>query len=157
MKLSHLNENGDLQMVDILGKTVSKRVATASACVYFPTEVYTQIITQNGQTAKGSIAEVARLAGIMAAKKTADLIPLCHPMMLEKCDIECRYDDSGSLLYIEATTAITHKTGVEMEALTAVSVAALTVYDMTKAMSHDIRIGEIQLLHKSGGKREFQR
>ena len=93
----------------------------------------------------------------MAAKNTADLIPMCHPMMLERCKLELDYDDARHSLNITAEVAVTHKTGVEMEALTAVSVAALTVYDMTKALSHDIEIQDIRLNHKSGGKHDFDR
>ena len=121
-------------MVDVSDKSVTKRIAVAEGTVYFPPEVYAQIQASHGQTAKGTITEIARIAGIMAAKNTAGIIPLCHPMMLERC-----------------------KLCVEMEALTAVSAAALTVYDMTKALSHDIVIGDIRLLHKSGGKSEFNR
>ena len=130
-------------------------VATASVC--FPADVYAQIQASHGHTAKGTITEVARLAGIMAAKNTALLIPLCHPMMLERCRLDLNYHNESCQLHIRAEVAVSHKTGVEMEALTAVSVAALTVYDMTKALSHDIRITDIQLQHKSGGKHEFNR
>ena len=98
-----------------------------------------------------------RLAGIMAAKNTAQMIPLCHPMMLERCKLHFDYHDEDHSLEIRAEVAVSHKTGVEMEALSAVSVAALTVYDMTKALSHNIRITDIELLHKSGGKHEFNR
>jgi cyclic pyranopterin phosphate synthase len=125
--------------------------------VCFPADVYAQIQASHGHTAKGTITEVARLAGIMAAKNTALLIPLCHPMMLERCRLDLNYHDESCQLHIRAEVAVSHKTGVEMEALTAVSVAALTVYDMTKALSHDIRITDIQLQHKSGGKHEFNR
>ena len=103
------------------------------------------------------MSEVARLAGIMAAKNTSQLIPLCHPMMLERCQLTLNYEDDEHRLHIQAEVAVSHKTGVEMEALTAVSVAALTVYDMTKALSHDIRIEQIRLVHKSGGKHDFNR
>ena len=144
-------------MVDVGGKEITCRVAVAEAQVCFPAEVYAQIQAANGQSAKGTITEVARLAGIMAAKDTAHLIPLCHPMMLERCQLNLDYQDHSHSLLIRAEVAVTHKTGVEMEALTAVSVAALTVYDMCKALSHDIRIEGIRLLHKSGGKHEFQR
>ena len=144
-------------MVDVGDKAVTRRVAVAAGRVVFPPEVYAQIQAANGQTAKGAITEVARLAGIMAAKNTAGLIPLCHPMMLERCKLFFEYQEDKSSLHIRAEVGVTHKTGVEMEALTAVSAAALTVYDMTKALSHDIVISDIRLLHKSGGKSESNR
>ena len=150
--LTHLDQHSRSSMVDVGDKAVTRRVAVAAGRVVFPPEVYAQI-----QAAKGAITEVARLAGIMAAKNTAGLIPLCHPMMLERCKLELEYDDAAHGLNIRAEVAVSHKTGVEMEALTAVSVAALTVYDMTKALSHDIQIQDIRLIHKSGGKHEFNR
>lgn len=155
--LTHLDQHSRSSMVDVGDKAVTRRVAVAAGRVVFPPEVYAQIQAANGQTAKGAITEVARLAGIMAAKNTAGLIPLCHPMMLERCKLELEYDDATHGLNIRAEVAVSHKTGVEMEALTAVSVAALTVYDMTKALSHDIQIQDIRLIHKSGGKHEFNR
>ena len=157
MSLSHLDAHGRSHMVDVGNKASTRRVAVAEASVCFPADVYAQIQASHGQTAKGTITEVARLAGIMAAKNTAQLIPLCHPMMLERCQLDFAYHDADCRLAIRAEVAVSHKTGVEMEALTAASVAALTVYDMTKALSHDIRISDIQLRHKSGGKHEFQR
>lgn len=156
-ELTHLTEQGHSHMVNVADKSVSRRVAVAEGSVYFPAEVYAQIQAAHGRTAKGTITEIARIAGIMAAKNTAAIIPLCHPMMLEQCRLDLHYQDHDCSLHIRAEVAVTHKTGVEMEALTAVSAAALTVYDMTKALSHDIRIGNIQLLHKSGGKRRFDR
>ena len=155
--LTHLDQHSRSSMVDVGDKTVTRRVAVAAGRGVFPPEVCAQIQAANGQTAKGAITEVARLAGIMAAKNTASLIPLCHPMMLERCKLELEYDDAAHGLNIRAEVAVSHKTGVEMEALTAVSVAALTVYDMTKALSHDIQIQDIRLIHKSGGKHEFNR
>ena len=155
--LTHLDQHSRSSMVDVGDKAVTRRVAVAAGRVVCPPEVYAQIQAANGQTAKGAITEVARLAGIMAAKNTAGLIPLCHPMMLERCKLELEYDDATHGLNIRAEVAVSHKTGVEMEALTAVSVAALTVYDMTKALSHDIQIQDIRLTHKSGGKHEFNR
>ena len=157
MSLTHLDDQGKTRMVDVGGKAVTRRVAQAGARVLFPPQTYAQIQAANGQTAKGAITEVARIAGIMAAKNTAALIPMCHPMMLERCKLELEYDDAAHSLNITAEVAVTHKTGVEMEALTAVSVAALTVYDMTKALSHDIEIQDVRLLHKSGGKHDFSR
>ena len=157
MTLSHLDEQGRSHMVDVGNKDSTRRVAVATASVCFPADVYAAIQASHGQTAKGTITEVARLAGIMAAKNTAQMIPLCHPMMLERCKLHFDYHDEDHSLEIRAEVAVSHKTGVEMEALSAVSVAALTVYDMTKALSHDIRITDIELLHKSGGKHEFNR
>lgn len=155
--LTHLDQHSRSNMVDVSGKAVTSRIAVATGRVVFPLEVYAEIQAINEQTAKGTISEVARLAGIMAAKNTAGLIPLCHPVMLECCKLELTYDDAAHSLNIHAEVAVSHKTGVEMEALTAVSVAALTVYDMTKALSHDIQIQDIRLIHKSGGKHEFNR
>lgn len=156
-KITHLTEQGHTHMVDVSDKSITKRIAIAEGTVHFPPEVYAQIQASHGQTAKGTITEIARIAGIMAAKNTSNIIPLCHPMMLERCKIYLNYQDDDCCLYICAEVGVTHKTGVEMEALTAVSAAALTVYDMTKALSHDIVIGNIQLVHKSGGKSEFNR
>jgi len=157
MSLTHLDDQGKSRMVDVGEKAVTRRVAVAGGRVVFPPEVYAQIQAANGQTAKGAVAEVARIAGIMAAKNTASLIPMCHPMMLERCKLEFEYDDASCSLNITAEAAVTHKTGVEMEALTAVTVAALTVYDMTKALSHDIEIQDVRLSHKTGGKHDFTR
>ncbi|MDO4248112.1 MAG: cyclic pyranopterin monophosphate synthase MoaC [Neisseria sp.] len=157
MSLSHLDESGRSSMVDVGEKETTRRVAVATGRVRFPADVYAAIQQSHGQTAKGTITEVARLAGIMAAKNTAQMIPLCHPMMLERCKLDFEYRDEDHSLAIRAEVAVSHKTGVEMEALSAVSVAALTVYDMTKALSHDIRITDIELSHKSGGKHEFNR
>ena len=156
-KITHLTSDGHTHMVDVSDKAVTKRMAIAEGTVNFPPEIYAQIQASHGQTAKGTITEIARIAGIMAAKNTASIIPLCHPMMLERCKLFFEYQDDTNSLHIRAEVGITHKTGVEMEALTAVSAAALTVYDMTKALSHDIVIGDIQLVHKSGGKSEFNR
>ena len=157
MSLTHLDQQGRSNMVDVGDKETTRRIAVAGGRVLFPAEVYAAIQASHGQTAKGPITEVARLAGIMAAKNTAQMIPLCHPMMLERCKLHFDYHDEDHSLEIRAEVAVSHKTGVEMEALSAVSVAALTVYDMTKALSHNIRITDIELLHKSGGKHEFNR
>jgi cyclic pyranopterin monophosphate synthase len=152
-ELSHINKNGEAQMVDVSSKTPSLREARARAVVYLPKEV--QALTHNNDLVgkKGPVFQTAKLAGIMAAKKTFDLIPLCHPLALSKIELtlEVREDQ----LSIESEVACVGVTGVEMEALTAVSVAALTVYDMCKAASHEIVIKEIKLLSKSGGKNDF--
>lgn len=154
---SHLDADGDINMVDVGTKTPSRREAIASARVVFPTAVYQALRDCDGQTKKGSITATAHLAGIMAAKQTSNLIPLCHALPLEKVALNFYYDDEHHALIIKASAVCTHKTGVEMEALTAASVAALTIYDMTKAMSHDIVIEQIQLEAKSGGKHDFNR
>lgn len=156
-QITHLDDQGNSRMVDVSVKKVSKRIAKAQGQVVFPIDVYQKIIESHGQTAKGSIVEVAKIAGVMAAKNTSQLIPMCHPMMIEKCDLQFQYDDDSHALWITAEVAVTHKTGVEMEALTAVSVAALTVYDMTKALSHEIEIRDVALVQKSGGKRDYER
>lgn len=157
MPLTHLTKHGHTHMVDVSAKPTTHRTAIAEASVFFPPEVYAQIQAAHGQTAKGTITEIARIAGIMAAKNTAAIIPLCHPMMLERCQIHMAYQNHSHSLHIRAEVAVTHKTGVEMEALTAATAAALTVYDMTKALSHDIVISNVQLVHKSGGKSDFNR
>lgn len=153
-KLSHINPDGETTMVSIDQKQITYREAKATGKVVFPKDIYQSLVQENGQTAKGNILETARLAGIMAAKKTHDLIPLCHPLMIEKCKIVLKFSEEAPEIIIESTVALTHKTGVEMEALTAVSVAALTIYDMCKALSHDIQITDIALTAKTGGKRD---
>lgn len=143
-------------MVGVSDKKITHRTAAARALVRFPQVVYQTILDNGKQTPKGSIEGIARIAGIMGAKKTADLIPLCHPLPLEKCRVEFAYDAQEPLLTITAYTEVTHKTGIEMEALTAVSVAALTVYDMCKALSHELIIEDIRLLEKTGGKSDVK-
>ena len=155
-KLTHLDEKGNPNMVDVGKKDDTTRSATASAIVTFPENVAAQLTASDMKTKKGSITQTAILAGIMGAKKTADLIPLCHPLPLTNCKLSVEFT-SATELRIIATTGTTGKTGIEMEALTAVSIAALTVYDMVKGLSHDIRIGPIQLEAKSGGKRDYER
>ncbi|WP_201529180.1 MULTISPECIES: cyclic pyranopterin monophosphate synthase MoaC [Psychrobacter] len=154
--LSHLDSNGDINMVDVSGKAASTREAHASGQVRFPDTIYTQIKAADGMTKKGSITQTAHIAGIMAAKRTHELIPLCHPLPLDKIGLTFSYDDSIHAITVTATVKVTHKTGVEMEALTAVSVACLTIYDMTKALSHDIIIDDIHLINKTGGKSDYQ-
>lgn len=152
---SHIDENGLPAMVDVGDKNVTKREAVAQAEVHFPNEVLEKLVDANFVGKKGSIIQTAILAGIMAAKKTGELIPLCHPIGLDNCDISIKQQEN--ILHIDARANVQGKTGVEMEALTAVSVAALTVYDMCKALSHDIVIKEIKLISKSGGKSDFKR
>ena len=155
--LTHLDNNGDIKMVDVGDKIATKRTANASAKVMFPKEIY-QIIRQNdGITKKGSITQTAHIAGIMAGKKTHELIPLCHLLPLDAIKMSFEYLDDECSIQVIATAKVTHKTGVEMEALTAVSVACLTIYDMTKALSHDICITDICLINKTGGKSDYER
>ena len=139
-------------MVDVGGKAVTRRVAVAEACVRFPAEVAEALRAGGMRSAKGSVIDTAIIAGTMAAKRTHELIPFCHPLAIERCRIEADFANDTDLV-IRCEVAITHKTGVEMEALTGASVAALAVYDMCKALSHAIVIDGVRLLEKSGGKR----
>lgn len=143
-------------MVDVTAKQVSHRTATARSVVSLPDEVLLHLTNGDLQTKKGSVFQTAIIAGIMAAKKTGDLIPLCHPLGLDNCNISIIVNEQNEVV-IDCTASITAKTGIEMEALVGASVAALTVYDMCKAMSHDIVIKETKLLAKTGGKRDFRR
>lgn len=145
-KLSHYDEAGQASMVDVGGKQPTRRSATASAFV----ELSAQVLAALPQNPKGDPLEVARFAGIQAAKRTSELIPMCHPLPLTHVDVQARIEDGG--VRITATAATVGVTGVEMEALTAASVAALTVYDMTKALDKAIVIRNVQLEAKSGGK-----
>ena len=154
--LSHLDSDGDITMVDVSGKIATTREACAQGQVIFPAVIYEQIKAADGMTKKGSITQTAHIAGIMAAKRTHDLIPLCHPLPLDKIGLTFAYDDNQNSITVTATVKVTHKTGVEMEALTAVSIACLTIYDMTKAISHDITINNIHLMNKTGGKSDYQ-
>jgi cyclic pyranopterin phosphate synthase len=153
--LSHLNSEGNPQMVDVSGKEVTNRTATAQAMVQFPSPVFKQLVKNNFLGSKGSIFHTAIIAGTLAAKRTADLIPLCHPLSLSQISIDI--EKGTDMLLINATIKCDGKTGVEMEALTAVSIAALTVYDMCKALSHDIVITQTKLVEKKGGKSDFKR
>ncbi|MEL7625237.1 MAG: cyclic pyranopterin monophosphate synthase MoaC [Anaerolineaceae bacterium] len=155
MKLTHVDEEGRAIMVDISQKSVTERVAVASGVVKMQPE--TLQLIRSGEVKKGDVLAVARVAGIMAAKKTSDLIPLCHPLPLTSVKIDFQFDDESTVKII-AETKTTYNTGVEMEALTAVSVAALTIYDMCKAVDRAMIIGEIKLERKSGGRSgEFNR
>ncbi|MDN5924070.1 MAG: cyclic pyranopterin monophosphate synthase MoaC [Xanthomonadales bacterium] len=138
-------------MVDIGAKQVTRREALAEVHVTFPLAVAETLRAADMHSKKGPIIETAIIAGVMAAKRTHELIPFCHPLAIERCDIDAQFIDERRL-QIRCTVAITHKTGVEMEAMTGASVAALTVYDMCKALSHAIEIGPLRLRHKSGGK-----
>ena len=154
-EFTHLDDHGHASMVDVSDKKVSKRYARATTSLIFPPEVLDKLKADNMQTHKGSVMQTAILAGIMAAKKTADLIPLCHPLKLDHCEIDIAL--SGSEMIISCSAAISGKTGVEMEALVGSTVAALTVYDMCKSLSHDIIIRETRLIQKTGGKNDFKR
>ncbi len=147
---SHFDRKGNAVMVDVSAKSDSDRVAVASGRVVMQKATLEKIMS--GGVSKGDVLSVARLAGIMGAKRTPDLIPLCHPLNLSSVAVELSCDPAQSCVEITATCKITGRTGVEMEALTAVAVAALTVYDMCKSVDRGMRIGEIRLLHKSGGK-----
>ena len=149
MDLSHVDSAGNPKMVDVSAKPITFRLARAQAVVRRGARVAKQL-ADSPVTAKGNVLQVARLAGIQAAKRTAELIPLCHPLPLEHIDLEAHLKDET--VHIWATVSAHARTGLEMEALTAVSVAALTVYDMCKALSKDIEITDIRLLEKSGGK-----
>jgi cyclic pyranopterin phosphate synthase len=148
-ELSHFDASGASRMVDVGAKPVSSRLARASGVVRM--SAHTLTLIRDKQAAKGDVQEVARLAGIMAAKRTSELIPLCHILPLDSVTIDFRFTDETSL-EIVATVQVEAKTGVEMEALTAVSVAALTVYDMCKAVDRGMTIGPIQLEEKQGGR-----
>ncbi|MBA2737826.1 MAG: cyclic pyranopterin monophosphate synthase MoaC [Pyrinomonadaceae bacterium] len=150
-KLSHFDGQGKIKMVDVSEKEATVRRAVASAKVLLNEE--TIRILQSNENPKGNPLEIARIAGIMAAKQTSNLIPLCHQINLSKVDVKIKITDSG--VYLEAEAKTNAQTGVEMEALTAVSVAALTIYDMCKAVQKDIKITEIQLELKTGGKSDF--
>lgn len=155
-ELTHIDELGRANMVDVSDKAVTKRTARARSIVSLPAEVMTQVTGGDIQSKKGPVFQTAILAGIMAAKKTGDLIPLCHPLGMDNCNIDISVNDNNEVV-IDCKATITAKTGVEMEALTGASVAALTIYDMCKAMSHDIVIKETKLMEKTGGKRDFKR
>lgn len=152
---SHLDSEGKPRMVDVGNKQVTRRSAVARAVVRLPAEVLRHIRDGDIRTAKGSVFQTAIIAGVMAAKKTGDLIPLCHPLPIEHADIRISLENENEVI-IESTASIEARTGVEMEALTGATVAALTVYDMCKAMSHQIVISEIKLLSKTGGKSDYK-
>ena len=156
MTFSHLNDQGQATMVDVSSKQISQRTAIARSIVSLPAKILEQLSNGDIQTKKGSVFQIAIIAGIMAAKKTGDLIPLCHPLGLDNCQINIHLNDKQEVV-INCMASITAKTGVEMEALVGASIAALTVYDMCKALSHDIVIRETKLMEKTGGKRDFKR
>jgi len=148
-KLTHLDENGNANMVDVGHKPDSERIAVAGGQVFMKPE--TLQLIKDGNIKKGDVLSIARIAGIMAAKRTSELIPLCHPIPLNKIGVELTLNEADNSVDIIATAKTTGKTGVEMEALTAVSAAALTIYDMAKAVDREMRLSNIRLLEKRGG------
>lgn len=148
-QLTHLDEQGAARMVDVGAKPDTERTAVAAGAVYMQPE--TLRLIGEGALKKGDVLTIAKIAGIMAAKRTSDIIPLCHPIPLTKIDVELSLDEPASAVRIQATARTIGKTGVEMEALTAVSAAALTIYDMAKAVDRAMRMSDIRLLEKHGG------
>lgn len=151
--LSHIDANNQPTMVDVTAKAATERMAQARSSVRLPEGVRALIVDGDIQGEKGPVFQTAIIAGTMAAKKTSELIPFCHPMPLSSVTFHIGFADDGRVV-IDCTVKVTHKTGVEMEALTGASVAALTIYDMVKAVSHDIVIEDTRLMAKSGGKRD---
>jgi cyclic pyranopterin phosphate synthase len=149
-KLSHLDEQGRARMVDVSEKEVTSRMAVARGKVYMRAETLALILEDKIE--KGDVFSVARVAGIMAAKKTPELIPMCHPLNITSVEIELTPAENPARVEIAASVRVSGKTGVEMEAMTAVSIAGLTIYDMCKAVDREMAIGEVRLLKKSGGK-----
>jgi len=154
-KFTHIDASGNPAMVDVSAKKITKRTAKAQAIVNVGPEILSQIKGNELITKKGPVFQTATIAGVMGAKNTAVLIPFCHPIGLEDCQVKIRV--KGDKIVIDSSAVITSRTGVEMEALTAASIAALTVYDMCKAISHHIVIEEIKLMEKTGGKEDFKR
>ncbi len=154
-KLSHIDSQDRPTMVDVGDKETTDRSAQARTIVVLPDEVAAHLSGGEIHSKKGPVFATAIIAGVMAAKKTHELIPFCHPLGLDDCKVSIEVEDNE--VVIDCVCRVHHKTGVEMEALTGASVAALTVYDMLKALSHDIVIGETKLMAKSGGKRDYQR
>jgi cyclic pyranopterin monophosphate synthase len=148
--LSHLDEQGRARMVDVSDKAVTSRIAVARGTIHMRAETLALILEDKIE--KGDVFSVARVAGIMAAKKTSELVPMCHPLSITSVEIDLTPDKNPPRVDIEAQVRVSGKTGVEMEALTAVSVAGLTIYDMCKAVDREMTIGEIRLVKKSGGK-----
>jgi len=154
-KLTHIDAEGNPKMVDISDKSTSDRVAIAESRVELPEIVMQQLKSGEIQTKKGPVLQTSNIAGVMGAKKTAELIPFCHQLPLSNCKIDFSFDKNE--VVITCTTKVTGKTGVEMEALTGASITALTIYDMCKALSHDITIKNTRLMSKTGGKSDFHR
>jgi cyclic pyranopterin phosphate synthase len=154
-RLTHLDAANRPTMVDVGGKTVTRREASAEALVKLPAHVTRELTSTGHRTKKGPVFDTAIIAGVLAAKRTHELIPFCHPLPISSVKIAVETRRGG--LRVTCDVAVTHVTGVEMEALTGACVAALTIYDMCKALSHDIEIGPVRLLAKSGGKRNYRR
>jgi len=155
--ITHVDKSGRPTMVDVSGKNPSLRTAHARTRVHLPSHVAEALRSAGGVTKKGPVFDTAIVAGVMAAKRTHDLIPFCHPLGIEKCKVSVEFDpDQVGDVLIDCRVAVHNRTGVEMEALTGASVAALTVYDMCKALSHDIVIGETRLIEKTGGKSDYR-
>ncbi len=153
-ELTHVDAQGRPTMVDVSAKTVTLRTAVAESRVRFPAPVARALRDAGFATRKGPVFHTAIVAGVMAAKRTHELIPFCHPLGIERCDVVIDMD--GDEAVVRCTVALHHKTGVEMEALTGASIAALTIYDMCKALSHEIVIAETRLIEKQGGKRDVR-
>ena len=148
--LTHLDESGNIRMVDVTDKQITTREALAKARVHMAPQ--TVRLIETNQVAKGNVLEVAKIAAIMAAKQTPHLIPLCHPLPMTHIDVQFSLDSAQGFVHIEARTRVTHKTGVEVEALTAVLVAALTIYDMVKGVDHTVTVEQAYVAQKMGGK-----
>ena len=153
--MTHVTDDNHPRMVDVGAKSVTARSATARAIVRFPIDVASALRAGGMRAKKGPVIDTAIIAGTLGAKRTHELIPFCHPLAIERCDIAAEFVTPTDL-QIRCTVAVSHKTGAEMEALTGASVAALTVYDMCKALSHEIVIDGLRLLEKSGGRRRVQ-
>lgn len=157
--LTHISKDNQPTMVDISNKEVTTRSATAETTIILGPEIMAQLTGESGtqdlQSKKGPVFQTAIIAGTMAVKRTADLIPFCHPIPLEKCKFQITPNPETHSIHITCTCQTTGKTGIEMEALTGASIAALTIYDMTKALSHEIEITQTQLLKKTGGKSNY--
>ena len=149
-KLSHLDEQGRAKMVDVSDKDTTSRIAVARGTIHMRTQTLALIL--DDKIEKGDVFSVARVAGIMAAKKTSELIPMCHPLNITSVEIDLKPAENPARVEIEASVRVSGKTGVEMEAMTAVSVAGLTIYDMCKAVDREMSIGKVRLVKKSGGK-----
>jgi cyclic pyranopterin phosphate synthase len=155
-KLTHLDAARRPAMVDVGAKTATLREASAEARVKLPAAVARELARTGHRTRKGPVFDTAIVAGVMAAKRTHDIVPFCHPLGIERCSVDIATEPGGRVRVV-CNVAVHHKTGVEMEALVGASVAALTIYDMCKALSHDIVIESVRLLRKTGGKRDFER
>jgi cyclic pyranopterin monophosphate synthase len=154
--LTHLDDRNRPAMVDVGAKAVTLRTALAEARIRLPRSVGSALRASGHRTRKGPVFDTAVIAGVMAAKRTHELIPFCHPLGIENCQVEIEQPRLGEIV-VRCRVSVHHRTGVEMEALTGASVAALTVYDMCKALSHDIEIASVRLIEKAGGRRDFAR